>query len=55
MPRMADDNHDQIYGLETPKGGGLFEFRHPPLHPKVLEPGLVQFEILGETVGAKGA
>ena len=39
------------------KVGGLFQFRHPPPSgpPKVLEPGFLQFEILGTTAGAEGA
>ena len=45
------------------KGGGLFEFQTPtPPHPcppppdppKVFEPVFLQFEILGERVGAEG-
>ena len=42
---------------EAPKGGGLFEFQTPPPPdpPKVFEPVLLQFEILEERVGAKGA
>ena len=38
--------------------GGLFEFLTPPPHsrpPKVFEPVFLQFEILGERVGAEGA
>ena len=45
-------------GMST-KGGGLFEFQTPPPSPdpppKVFEPVFLQFEILGERVGAKGA
>ena len=40
------------------KGGGLFVFQTPPPPPdpsKVFEPVFLQFEILGERVGAKGA
>ena len=55
--RGGRKNMDQ--GRHLRKGGGLFKSRHPipppPNAPKVLEPGVLQFEILGETVGAKGA
>ena len=54
------------WGLASPpfvwagaKEGGLFEFQTPPpplqTPPKVFEPVFLQFEILGERVGAKGA
>ena len=41
----------------TGKGGGLFDFQTPPPSrpPKVFELVLLQFEILGESVGAEGA
>ena len=39
------------------KGVGLFEFQTPPLPdpPKVFDPVYLQFEIVGERAGAKGA
>ena len=39
------------------KGGGLFEFQTPPppRPPEVFEPVFLQFEVLGESVGAEGA
>ena len=41
------------------KGGGLFEIQTPPARssrpPKVFETVFLQFQILGESAGAKGA
>ena len=56
---MATHGRDPV-GSVCIKGGGLFEFQTPPPSPppppdppKVLEPVLLQFEILGERVGAE--
>ena len=53
-PRIRE--HFQGGGIVGAKGGSLFEFQTPPPRPpKNFEPIFLQIEILGESVGAKGA
>ena len=55
----GDPSEACMLGYQGPrKGGSLFEFSTPPplpsRPPKVFEPVFLQFQILGESVGAKG-